>query len=265
MEYPEKQQSKGCNPASDPSPQINTTEQGDPIPACTEDAQTDTETDPTYYNNLLDLAATFDAKRLDEQLDKPLQGASPTAASQMPDLNTGNQVTSYNSGNPLDSHDLDQPDSPASGNKLPDTSLSEMQLASLLYTMVESFLDLDLMGQMHEQPRFVSCLNVLTSRGLDVNTLDEKHMASRKMVLHMVSANGIEMHSDIVRPLLTVGALANSRDTRGDSPLHTAVARGCDQIGKTLIEGGADTRGRNMAGQTALHLAARREYSTSGQ
>ncbi|MHC4167917.1 MAG: ankyrin repeat domain-containing protein [Planctomycetota bacterium] len=65
---------------------------------------------------------------------------------------------------------------------------------------------------------------------------------------------------DAVRSLLEKGAEANTKDKRGETPLHYAAQHGGIRFAKLLIANGAEINARNHRGETPLCVAVRWGY-----
>jgi len=71
--------------------------------------------------------------------------------------------------------------------------------------------------------------------------------------LHEAAARGDRRG---VEALLASGANIDARNTRGETALHRCALRGNRETTQTLIEGGAQVNARTHQGDTPLHLAA---------
>ncbi|PYH90390.1 ankyrin [Aspergillus ellipticus CBS 707.79] len=80
----------------------------------------------------------------------------------------------------------------------------------------------------------LTLLNIIVSRGADVNSKDKFHESSP---LHLAALRG---HIDIARALIDAGADMNAYNDLDATPLQSAVAGKCQDMVAYLIDSGAD-------------------------
>lgn len=91
----------------------------------------------------------------------------------------------------------------------------------------------------------------LTYKDVDVNCKDEENFYTP---IHQAAENG---HTEIVRALLSHGALIDPVDDDGITPLWSAVHDGYHEIVQLLIDAGADTEASSkVSGRRPLHQAS---------
>ncbi|KAF5008414.1 hypothetical protein FDECE_5320 [Fusarium decemcellulare] len=66
----------------------------------------------------------------------------------------------------------------------------------------------------------------------------------------------LHVPSDLIRPLLAIGANPDAADHEGSTPLHMACKRGNNDSVQLLLNANADINARDRDGYTPLHLAA---------
>jgi ankyrin repeat protein len=132
---------------------------------------------------------------------------------------------------------------------------AQEQLEQLLHTnfaLLNSFSD-DGWTPLHLAVFFgrVNTTHVLLARGADLNAVS--HTDERVTPLHSALAN--PHNAALAQVLIDAGADISVTQLQGYTPLHYAAANGLDAVVRQLLERGADTSLRDMAGKTAGDLA----------
>lgn len=102
----------------------------------------------------------------------------------------------------------------------------------------------------------------LIEKGADVNTQSLKD--SKETPLHSVLYSSAqqedrESHIATAKLLIENGANVNAQDTKGNTPLHIAVATGNEAIARELIEKGSDKTKKNNKEETPLDMLEKRK------
>ncbi len=80
-------------------------------------------------------------------------------------------------------------------------------------------------------------------------------LISKDDVVMMLSRTSVKRGIRGIESLIKEGVPVNVKDSKGDMPLHNAVAYGEKDLVKVLIKGGADVNVRNSKNETPLCLA----------
>lgn len=97
---------------------------------------------------------------------------------------------------------------------------------------------------------YKSIVNLLLANGAVINTRNGEGWTP----LHSAVLNND--NKEVVKLLLIFGAQINAKDNFGNTPLIWAVSKGCEDIVKLLLEHGADIDNKCKINSTALHEAA---------
>ena len=95
----------------------------------------------------------------------------------------------------------------------------------------------------------VESVRQFLQQGVPVNTKDDRG----ETPLHNSASNG---HLEVARFLIEAGADVNAKAKYGWTPLHWSAGRGHLEVARALIEAGADVNAKENDGQTPLHLSA---------
>ena len=127
--------------------------------------------------------------------------------------------------------------------------------------LIEAGTDLDARDSFDNTPLLVAThgrdvkrtiVEALLKAGADVNAAGQINGDARNTVLHLA----IEPSKfEILKLLLMNGAIADSRNKTGSTPLHLAVRLGSGiEIYKLLLYAGVDVNAQDLHGNTVLHL-----------
>jgi ankyrin repeat protein len=114
-----------------------------------------------------------------------------------------------------------------------------------------------------------TCAELLLQHGVDANSQDDVGRTPLHAAMTKGKFSWAELfipdcineqrrsaaRSDCIRILITHGADLNSRNNRGQTPLHDAVLNGEPTSAELLLQRGADANSQDDAGRTPLHLA----------
>ena len=99
----------------------------------------------------------------------------------------------------------------------------------------------------------VNTVKALLLAGANTNSKNERGQTP----LHRAASQG---HYDVIKVLLSEGADKNVREAGEHTPLHCAASQGHSNVANILLEAGAYTNARDEKGGTPLHWAAYRGY-----
>mmetsp|Transcript_24722 Transcript_24722/g.29937 ORF Transcript_24722/g.29937 Transcript_24722/m.29937 type:complete len:232 (+) Transcript_24722:346-1041(+) len=105
-------------------------------------------------------------------------------------------------------------------------------------------------------------IDALTRGGEDGSKTEEEVNSDIAKVLHKATRWGY--YKEVIR-MLNRGAEVDSRDPKGNTPLHTACQNGHEALAKLLVERGANINAQNHRGNTALHFAFTYGYNIIGE
>lgn len=102
--------------------------------------------------------------------------------------------------------------------------------------------------QIHDAVKLgdISQVNILLSRGVDVNTKDKYGFTP----LHYAARDSNSYSKTLTKLLLEHGANINAKDLYGTTPLHIASNLGNRSLVKVLVENGADVNIKQDEGAT---------------
>ncbi len=135
---------------------------------------------------------------------------------------------------------------------LPCRSENRKELAQLLVLSGSDLnkMLLETVNHTSYSPQYRPLIDILLDIGADVNTTND----SGETLLHLASSNSDSPTT--VQTLLTHGAIPDTRDREGFTPLHRAITFSHLENARQLLEGGADVNLTDLKGyNTPLHLA----------
>lgn len=104
---------------------------------------------------------------------------------------------------------------------------------------------------MQNQDLYNDIIPSLIQRGAEVNSRNRRG----ETPIHLASLCGHPFASEVVRTLINFGADVNATDNDDDTPLHRTVRSFDEKVAKVLLENGANTEAVNNLGSTPLSYA----------